>query len=141
MREGELLAGKYRVKAVLAEGGMGVVVAATHTKLDQPVALKFMLPDLASDDDAVRRFLREARAAARLRSEHAARILDVCELDSGDPYIVMELLEGGDLSLLISTTAPMRPRTTPRGHGDPRRRWSLLRGRLLRLRRSTGQGR
>ncbi len=106
IREGETIADKYRVTRVLAEGGMGVVLAAQHLKLEQRVALKFMLPELAQSPDAVARFLREARAAAQIQSEHVARILDVSELETGLPYIVMEYLEGSDLAGLVQ--APSR---------------------------------
>ena len=94
---GDILAGKYRVDRVLGVGGMGVVVAATHVTLDQKVALKFMLPHALGNAEAVARFVREARNAVRLRSEHVARIIDVSALDNGAPYIVMEYLEGIDL--------------------------------------------
>ena len=107
MRPGETLAGKYRVTRVIAEGGMGIVVAARHLKLDQQVAIKFMLPDLLRNTEAVGRFLREARAAVRLHSEHVARILDIAELPTGLPYIVMELLEGSDLGAVIHASAPL----------------------------------
>ncbi len=86
---------------------MGIVVAARHLKLDQQVAIKFMLPDLLRNPEAVGRFLREARAAVRLHSEHVARILDIAELPSGLPYIVMELLEGSDLGAVIHASAPL----------------------------------
>jgi len=96
--EGALLAGKYRVERVLARGGMGVVCAAIHTQLDQRVALKFLLPDSEPNEHSRLRFLREARAAVRLRSEHVARVLDVGTAEEGAPYIVMEYLEGKDLA-------------------------------------------
>ena len=86
---------------------MGIVVAARHLKLDQQVAIKFMLPDLLRNTEAVGRFLREARAAVRLHSEHVARILDIAELPTGLPYIVMELLEGSDLGAVIHASAPL----------------------------------
>ena len=105
--QGETLAGKYRVTRVIAEGGMGIVVAARHLKLDQQVALKFMLPELLRSSEATGRFLREARAAVMLRSEHVARILDIAELPTGLPYIVMELLEGSDLGAVIYASAPL----------------------------------
>lgn len=101
-KEGELLAGKYKVERMIAKGGMGVVVAAMHEGLDQRVALKFLLPEGASDTDAIGRFLREARAAVRLRSEHVAKVLDVGTLDTGSPYIVMEYLEGRDLQAVLT---------------------------------------
>jgi eukaryotic-like serine/threonine-protein kinase len=102
VQEGEILAGKYKIERMLAKGGMGVVVAAMHEALDQRVALKFLLPEGAADSDAVGRFLREARAAVRLRSEHVAKVLDVGTLDTGSPYIVMEYLEGRDLQAVLS---------------------------------------
>src|SRR5262249_2095963 len=76
---------------------MGVVVAATHVTLDQKVALKFLLPEAVANPDALSRFLREARNAVRLKSEHVARIIDVGTLETGAPYIVMEYLAGADL--------------------------------------------
>src|SRR5688572_15050693 len=94
---GDVLAGKYRVDRVLGVGGMGVVVAATHLDLEESRAIKFMLPHVLSDLLAVERFQREARAAARLRSEHVAKVHDVGKLENGAPYIVMEYLEGCDL--------------------------------------------
>jgi serine/threonine-protein kinase len=101
--QGDVLAGKYRVETVLGSGGMGVVVAATHLQLDVLVAIKFMSDEAFGDRDLVARFLREARAAARLRSEHVARVMDVGTLESGVPYLVMEYLEGTDLSALLSS--------------------------------------
>ena len=104
---GQLLAGKYRVEAVLGEGGMGVVVAATHVQLEKRVAIKFMLPAALEDRQAVERFLREARSAVQLTSEHVARVLDVGTLESGAPYIVMELLEGRTLEELVLERGPL----------------------------------
>jgi len=105
---GYVVAGKYRVDRVLGEGGMGVVVAATHTQLDQKVALKFLLPELLSQTEVVQRFMREARAAVKIQSEHVARVLDVGAHD-GAPYMVMEYLEGSDLSQLLETRGALPP--------------------------------
>jgi eukaryotic-like serine/threonine-protein kinase len=96
--EGSILAGKYRVDKVLGVGGMGVVVAAHHIQLDDRVAIKFLLPETLGNGDAVMRFAREARAAVKIKSEHVARVTDVGTLENGAPYMVMEYLEGGDLS-------------------------------------------
>ncbi|MDI3286061.1 serine/threonine-protein kinase [Polyangium sp. 15x6] len=96
---GDVLAGKYRVEKVLGMGGMGVVVAATHLDLREVRAVKLMRPE-ASSEQSVERFLREARAVVRLRSEHVAEVYDVGRLDSGAPYIVMEMLEGQDLAAM-----------------------------------------
>jgi tRNA A-37 threonylcarbamoyl transferase component Bud32 len=104
---GDVLAGKYRVDRVLGVGGMGVVVAAVHLQLDQRVALKFMLPEALAQTTLVERFAREARAAARLRSDHVARVLDVGTLESGSPYMVMEYLEGSDLGTVIERNGRM----------------------------------
>jgi serine/threonine protein kinase len=95
---GEVLADKYRVESVLGQGGMGYVVAANHSQLDRRVAIKFLSPEFCENEDAVARFLREARACCRIQSEHVAKVLDVGMLDDGAPYMVMELLEGQDLA-------------------------------------------
>jgi serine/threonine protein kinase len=108
VREGDLLAGKYRIERVIGVGGMGVVVAARHEQLEQLVAIKFVRDDaLDNNDEAVERFLREARSAARLRSEHVARVLDVGRLESGAPYMVMEYLEGADLAQTLTRDGAM----------------------------------
>jgi eukaryotic-like serine/threonine-protein kinase len=99
---GDVVGGKYRVERVLGAGGMGVVVAAIQTELDRPVALKFLLPKLLERPGLVIRFSREARAAAKLESEHVARVLDVGTLEGGAPYIVMEYLEGHDLASVLA---------------------------------------
>ena len=104
---GEIVAGKYRVERVLGAGGMGIVVAAQHIELRQMVAIKFVLPDALENAEAVERFIREARAAVRLRSEHVARVLDVGTLKSGAPYMVMELLEGFDLEQVLTREGPL----------------------------------
>jgi serine/threonine-protein kinase len=104
---GDVLAGKYRVERVLGVGGMGVVVAALHLELDQRVALKFLLPEAAARPDITTRFSREARAAAKIRNEHVARVTDVGTLESGAPYIVMEYLEGRDLSQIVDKHGPL----------------------------------
>jgi serine/threonine-protein kinase len=101
VKAGDILADKYCVERILGIGGMGVVVAADHIALHQKVALKFMLPEALANEGAVERFMREARAAVRLRSENVARVMDVGCLDSGAPYIVMEFLEGEDLSDVV----------------------------------------
>jgi serine/threonine protein kinase len=95
---GELIAGKYVVERVIGEGGMGVVVAARHLELDQRVAIKCLLSEIAEQGMAAERFRREARAAAKMRGEHVCRVLDVGTLENGVPFMVMEYLEGWDLA-------------------------------------------
>jgi serine/threonine protein kinase len=104
---GQVLAGKYRVDRVLGAGAMGKVLAATHVQLDARVALKVMLPEATSTPEASARFLREARAAAKLRSEHVAKVHDFGALADGTPYIVMELLDGRDLGALLAERGPL----------------------------------
>jgi len=103
LEPGVVLAGKYRVERVIGQGGMGVVAAVQHLQLEQRMALKLMLPHAMGSTDAISRFLREARAAARISSEHVARVFDVGALESGEPYIAMEYLEGADLAQLLAT--------------------------------------
>ena len=98
---GDVLAGKYRIDRILGAGGMGIVVAAEHLQLRQIVAIKFVLPDALGSSDALERFLREARAVVRLKSEHVARVIDVGALASGSPYMVMEFLSGLTLGALV----------------------------------------
>lgn len=107
--EGDVIAGKYRVEELIAVGGMGVVVSARHLSLGQTVAIKVLLPLEVSDDStsAIPRFLREARAAAGLKSEHVVRIFDVDTLPSGLPYMVMERLSGQDLRRVVKLGGPL----------------------------------
>ena len=102
VKPGDVLAGKYRVERVLGSGGMGYVVAARHLQLDQLVAMKFLrkLGAGLDETEATGRFLREAKAVVRLRDEHVAKVFDVGTLETGEPYIVMEYLDGCDLSAL-----------------------------------------
>lgn len=107
VKEGDLLAGKYRVERVLGAGGMGVVVAARHVQLGQLVAIKFLKREALEQPSAIERFLRESRALASLRNEHVSRVLDVGVLDSGVPYMVMEFLEGRDLAAVLADSGPL----------------------------------
>jgi len=100
---GEVLGGKYRIVELIGEGGMGYVMAATHVELGELVALKFLRPEALQFQELVGRFAREAQAAARIRSEHVARVYDVGTTPQGVPYIVMEHLQGRDLASLLET--------------------------------------
>jgi serine/threonine protein kinase len=101
VQPGQILLGKFRIERVLGMGGMGVVVAATHVTLEERVAIKFLLPQALSSGEAVARFLREARAAVRIKSEHVARVTDVGQLETGAPYMIMEYLDGADLGSVV----------------------------------------
>ena len=104
---GTILAGKFRIDRILGQGGMGVVVAAHHIQLDEQVAIKFLLPEALESKEAVARFEREARAAVKIKSEHIARVSDVGTLDNGAPYMVMEYLQGRDLSAVLEEGGPL----------------------------------
>ncbi|MBK8936461.1 MAG: protein kinase [Polyangiaceae bacterium] len=103
-RPGDVLADKYKVDRVIGMGGFGAVLAATHLKLDQRVAVKILLPHAAKNAAAAERFMREARAAVKIRSEHVATVKDVGQLSDGTPYMEMEFLEGQDLSNVLKTS-------------------------------------
>jgi serine/threonine protein kinase len=100
---GAMIAGKYRVHRMLAEGGMGMIMEAEHVALGQRVAVKLLLPEMESRPEIIQRFLREARAAARLRSDHVVRVFDIGTDDRGLPFMVMELLSGVDIASEIET--------------------------------------
>ncbi len=100
-RVGEVLLGKYRIERELGRGGMGYVVAARHLELGELVAIKMILGEYARNDEMVRRFMREARTAAQIASDHVVRVMDVGRLPSGEPFMVMELLKGEDLEAVL----------------------------------------
>lgn len=98
---GTIVAARYRLERVLAQGGMGSVWVARHLRLDVDIAIKFMAPEFAGSAELRARFEREARAAAMLKSPHAVLIHDY-GIEDGAPYIVMELLEGEDLAARLA---------------------------------------
>ena len=100
---GTILAGKFRVVRRLGFGGMGSVYEVEHEITKHRRALKLMHPGFAARAEHVARFLREASAAGRIGNPHIAETFDAGKLDSGEPYIVMELLAGQPLSDLIET--------------------------------------
>ncbi|WP_437534467.1 protein kinase [Sorangium sp. So ce726] len=104
---GDVLAGKYRVEQIVGAGAMGTIVAAWHLELEQRVAMKFLHSLRSDGGDPAERFRREARALARIKSEHVARVLDVGSLEGGMPYMVMEFLEGNDLAHEIRARGPL----------------------------------
>ena len=105
---GAVLRGKYRVERVLGEGGMGRVVAAWDPDLERRVAVKILRPEVAKQPEAVERVLREARAAAKIESDHVVRVFELGSLDDGAPFMVMEHLDGHDLA-----EVPERPELPP----------------------------
>ncbi len=97
-REGEVLAGKYQLDKRLGAGGMGDVYRAENTAIGRVVAIKILRAELLSQPQVVQRFLREARAANKVRHPNVVDVLDVGEDRDGAPFIVQELLQGQDLS-------------------------------------------
>jgi serine/threonine protein kinase len=108
---GSTIAGRYRVERPIGEGAMGSVALARHVSLDETVAIKFLRPELRRDPVATARLAREAKALARIKSDHVARVLDVGVTLSVGPYMVMEYLEGVDLGQVLETEGPL---TVPR---------------------------
>jgi eukaryotic-like serine/threonine-protein kinase len=102
-----LIAGKYRVERTLGVGGMGKVLCAVHVHLGQRVAIKVMLPERVESAEAIARFLLEGRAAVRLKSHHVGRVIDVGQMPTGEPYLVMEYYEGADLSYHLQQRGPL----------------------------------
>ncbi len=101
MQPGTSIDGKYVVEAVIAEGGVGVVVRATHVGLGQRVAIKFLKAEALRNRAWVERFDHEARLAAQIQSEHIVRVQDVGRMPGAGPYMVMEYLVGRDLGSLL----------------------------------------
>jgi serine/threonine-protein kinase len=98
--------GSYELIRQLGSGGMGEVWLARHKMLARPAALKLIQPERLSGSgersaDVLKRFEREARATARLRSEHTVELYDFGRTEAGDFYYVMELLDGMDLEALV----------------------------------------
>jgi hypothetical protein len=107
VRIGAVVGDRYRVERVLGVGGMGVVAAAHDLTTRSTVAIKFMQPSALTQPQALRRFVREAQALYALDNQHIARMLDVGNVASGAPYIVMEYLEGRDLCARLSAEGPL----------------------------------
>src|SRR5215213_10672378 len=99
---GKVLGDRYRVSKRLGEGGMGVVYLARHIVLDKPVALKILHDDYGRRPELVQRFLHEAKAASRVRHEHVVDVYDFGQLQDGNVFFAMELLEGRDLAMLVT---------------------------------------
>lgn len=92
--------GKYQVVRLIGEGGMGAVYEGVHLAIGKKVAIKIMNPELAANPDARARFLREAQLTSRVRHPHAVDVTDIGS-EGGQPFLVMELLEGEDLASFI----------------------------------------
>jgi serine/threonine-protein kinase len=107
IEQGTILLGKYRVERLIGQGGMAAVYLAHHELLQQDVAIKVLLPEVAVRPEMAARFVNEARAAVRLRDEHIAMVMDVGRLEDESAYIVLEYLEGHDLEETLESGGPL----------------------------------
>jgi serine/threonine-protein kinase len=106
---GVTLDGRYRLDAVLGEGGMGSVFRATHLAMDRKVAVKLLKPHLTGDKIALERFSREARATLKVDSPHAVKVLDFGITPLGDYYMVLEYLDGRTVQRELEIDGPFAP--------------------------------
>jgi serine/threonine-protein kinase len=95
---GQVLDGRYRVDAVLGEGGMGIVYKAMHTSLGKPLAIKVLRPEVSKNEEIVARFRQEAQSASQIGNQHIIDISDFGVLPDGSTYFVMEFLGGRSLT-------------------------------------------
>ena len=102
-----LLDGRYRIVRLLGEGGMGAVYLASHVGLGRDVAIKFLHAEFISREDIVGRFRREAQAAAAIRHKNIIEVFDVGVSPQGEPFLVMEYLEGESLAGLLKRVGPL----------------------------------
>jgi serine/threonine-protein kinase len=107
--------GSYQLGALLKKGGMGEIYRATHRMLARPAAIKLIRPEMLGGQNgedsqiAVKRFHREAEAAANLRSPHTVELFDFGVTDDHTLYFVMELLQGMDLETMVKNHGPQPP--------------------------------
>ena len=106
---GSLLGGKFRIERLLGAGAMGTVYAIDHELTRHKRALKLLHPAVQNIPDIVRRFLNEASAAGRAGNPHLVETFDAGTLPSGEPYVVMELLEGETLGAVLRRERVLTP--------------------------------
>jgi eukaryotic-like serine/threonine-protein kinase len=104
---GTVIAGKYRIDAVIGRGGMGTVYRATHVMLNKTVAVKTIKPEVFDATETVQRFQREARAATSLEHPNIVAVYDLGQADDGSLYIAMEFVDGINLKDVIGASGPM----------------------------------
>src|SRR5688572_12658762 len=109
LKVGDRIEGKYEIKRLLGEGGMGAVYEGENTLIHRRVAIKVLHSGVAALEEAVKRFENEAQAAGRIGSDHIVEVLDLGRLDSGDRYMVMEFLKGESLSARIAARGRLSP--------------------------------
>src|SRR5262247_3432874 len=100
-RIGEIVSGRYRIKELIGEGGMGAVYLAEHTHMRKRVALKLLHAEMSQDDEVLARFKREAEAAAHVEHPNVAAATDFGQTDDGAFFLVLEYVEGSSLRSVI----------------------------------------
>jgi len=106
---GTMVSSRYRIDALIGEGGFGEVYRATELKLDRAVALKMLRPEIMGREDVQGRFQREAQLVKSFDHPNTVRLLDFGQADDGTPYIVYELLRGQALDELLHVAGPLPP--------------------------------
>lgn len=109
VQPGDLVSGKYRLLRPLGRGGMGSVWAARNELTDRDFAVKFLLPELAPNRDALHRFFLEARACGQIKHPAVVAVYDMGQAEDGAPYLVMELMEGEGLDHRLERSGIFRP--------------------------------
>ena len=108
---GQVLDGRYRIEAVIGEGGMGLVYKAVHAALRKPLAVKVLRPEVTKNEQIVARFKQEAQSASQIGNQHIIDISDFGELRDGSTYFVMEFLGGRSLTAALEQDRFDTPRT------------------------------
>ena len=104
---GRVLDGRYRVERLLGRGGMGAVYEGRHAIVGKRVAIKMLHAEFAANEEVLKRFYREAQAAAAIGHKNIIDVMDVGVTPTGEPYLVMEYLEGEDLESMLARTGPL----------------------------------
>lgn len=110
LEPGQVLDGKYKIVRIIGEGGMGAVFEGANTFINRRVAIKVLHATAAANDAIIKRFEREAQAAGTIGSDHILEVLDLGTLPGGDRYMVMEFLDGEELSARIERLGTLTPR-------------------------------
>lgn len=110
LEPGQVLDGKYKIVRIIGEGGMGAVFEGANTFINRRVAIKVLHANAAANDAIIKRFEREAQAAGTIGSDHILEVLDLGTLPGGDRYMVMEFLDGEELSARIERLGTLTPR-------------------------------
>ncbi len=104
---GRSIDGRYRILQLLGKGGMGTVYLGKHIVIGKQVAVKFLHTEFADNEDIIKRFYREAQAAAAIGHKNIIDVMDVGVSPEGEPYLVMEYLTGENLASMLQRTGPL----------------------------------